>query len=110
MYYCNKCKRVVEGATWECETPNHKFRQVGEPSSNPFYHEVRCEICGSDDLEETRDCECCGEPAVEEYCDWCMDEAQSAARHFAKGNIKRVILLQDACEKLWEEMYLEEKK
>ena len=86
MYYCEKCKRFVEGSTWESQAPNHKFTRTEEPSNNPFYREVRCEMCGSDNLTEANECECCGEPTVETYCEGCMEEAPWVVNHLLKRN------------------------
>ena len=114
MYYCEKCKRFVNGADWECASPNHKMGEVEEASNSPFYREVRCEICGSDDLEEAYKCEYCGEPTLDTYCDWCMDEATAVVRFFIKGHENRaearVGLLEEACNKVWLEIQHEKEK
>lgn len=115
MYYCEKCKRFVEGSLWEQLTPNHRMTNVGDcGSENAFYHETRCEICGSDDLEEADECEFCGEPTLDIYCDWCMDEATTVVRFFIKGYEKRaearVALLEEACNKVWLEIQKEKEE
>lgn len=102
MYYCKRCKRFVEGATWEQKTPAHKL--VRGSGNNAFYKEVRCEICGSDNLQEASHCEVCGDPTLETYCDFCMDDAKSVARYFAQGNLDKLNLLQDACAEVWIEV------
>ena len=60
--FCNDCKRyfVEDEATVTVE------REVG-------YKEVLCPYCGSDDLEESHRCKCCGEQTVNEFCDYCME-------------------------------------
>lgn len=91
MYYCEDCKRFVVGSKWEDS-------------------KTRCEICGGTDLEKVRKCNYCGEPAQNNYCDWCMDEATSVVRWFLRNTTKpleRVDLLQEACSAVWVEMKME---
>ena len=102
MYYCERCKRFVEGDTWEQMTPNHKL--VRGDGSFAFYKEVRCECCGSDSIEEALECEVCGDPTLETYCEFCMGDAKAVARHFGEGNLDRLNLLQEACEQVWFEV------
>ena len=86
MYWCKKCEKFVESSTWEGER--------------------KCEVCGSTELEEAKECWCCGEPSLKKYCDWCWDEATSVVRFFVKNkeNPRHWLdLVSDASTAVWYE-------
>ena len=59
MYYCNDCREFVTGQTYE----------VGPESTEP--PETICDICGSDDIEDSEDCPYCDEQkrTEQDMCD-----------------------------------------
>jgi len=64
MYYCESCKSFVDGKTYE----------VGPESIDP--PETVCEVCGSDDLEDSEDCPYCEEQkrTEQDMCDDCQEK------------------------------------
>jgi len=104
MYYCESCKKFVNGSTWESESPNHRMRETS-CGGGGFYREVRCEECGGNSLEEAYNCEVCGEPTLETYCDWCMSEAMSVAKAFIGDDKHKAELLEDVSDKIWMELH-----
>ena len=64
MYYCNDCREFVTGKTYE----------VGPESIDP--PETVCELCGSDDLEDSEDCPYCDEQkrTDQDMCDNCQEQ------------------------------------
>jgi len=64
MYYCESCKSFVEGKTYE----------VGPESIDP--PETVCEVCGSDDLEDSEDCPYCEQQkrTDQDMCDDCQEK------------------------------------
>ena len=67
MYYCNDCREFVTGQTYE----------VGPESTEPS--ETVCEVCGSDDIEQTDSCPYCGDPirSDQDMCDGCRKTAET---------------------------------
>lgn len=61
--YCNNCKSFVTGKTYE----------VGPESIEP--PETVCELCGSDNLEDSEDCPYCEEQkrTDQDMCDDCQE-------------------------------------
>ena len=61
--YCNNCKSFVGGKTYE----------VGSESIEP--PETVCELCGSDDIEDSEDCPYCDEQkrTEQDMCDTCQE-------------------------------------
>ena len=64
MYYCNDCRDFVTGKTYE----------VGPESIEP--PETICELCGSDNLEDSEDCPYCEEQkrTDQDMCDDCQEK------------------------------------
>lgn len=64
MYYCNDCREFVTGKTYE----------VGPESIEP--PETVCELCGSDDIEDSEDCPYCEEQkrTDQDMCDDCQEK------------------------------------
>lgn len=62
--YCNNCKSFVDGKTYE----------VGPESAEP--PETVCELCGSDNIEDSEDCPYCDEQkrTDQDMCDTCQDK------------------------------------
>jgi len=62
--YCNTCKAFVTGKTYE----------VGPESIEP--PETVCELCGSDDIEDSEDCPYCDEQkrTDQDMCDDCQEK------------------------------------
>lgn len=62
--YCNNCKSFIEGQTYE----------VGPESIDP--PETVCEVCGSDDIEDSEDCPYCDEQkrTDQDMCDNCQEQ------------------------------------
>lgn len=69
--YCNDCKSYFDEPIVEMD------RETG-------YREATCPHCGSDYLEETQLCKCCGADTVNEYCDNCMEEIAEELRDLQK--------------------------
>ena len=61
--YCNNCQSFIEGQTYE----------VGPESIEP--PETVCELCGSDDIEDSEDCPYCDEQkrTDQDMCDTCQE-------------------------------------
>ena len=62
--YCNNCQSFIEGQTYE----------VGPESIDP--PETVCELCGSDDIEDSEDCPYCDEQkrTDQDMCDDCQEK------------------------------------
>ena len=71
MYYCNDCREFVTGKTYE----------VGPDSTEPS--ETVCEVCGSDDIEQTDNCPYCGDPIriEQDMCDGCRKTAETIIKN-----------------------------
>ena len=82
MYYCESCKSFVEGKTYE----------VGPESIDP--PETVCEVCGSDDLEDSEDCPYCDEQkrTDQDMCDNCQEQFDRIIRN-AIAEIEKEFLI-----------------
>ncbi len=92
--YCNNCKSFVEGKTYE----------VGPESIDP--PETVCEVCGSDDLEDSEDCPYCDEQkrTDQDMCDDCQEAFDSIV------NDAIVAIEKELCIDYKEAVYLLERK
>ena len=85
--YCADCKQYFE-----------------EPVVTPMEQEtgyvgVFCPCCGSDFIEETTPCKCCGEEALDDFCDTCKENLAEALEDIASGfNITADVLEDMICE------------
>lgn len=67
MYYCNDCNNEFE------EPVNRKTtyeREYGVSDLFQTQHEylvTECPVCGSDDIEEMKICDCCGEWVPDDF-------------------------------------------
>ena len=94
MYYCNDCREFVTGKTYE----------VGPESIEP--PETICEICGSDDIEDSEDCPYCDEQkrTDQDMCDNCQEAFDSIV------NDAIVAIEKELCINYKEATYLLERK
>jgi len=94
MYYCESCKSFVEGKTYE----------VGPESIDP--PETVCEVCGSDDLEDSEDCPYCEQQkrTEQDMCDDCQEAFDSIV------NDAIVAIEKELCIDYKEAVYLLERK
>ena len=94
MYYCESCKSFVEGKTYE----------VGPESIDP--PETVCEVCGSDDLEDSEDCPYCEQQkrTDQDMCDDCQEAFDSIV------NDAIVAIEKELCIDYKEAVYLLERK
>jgi len=94
MYYCESCKSFVEGKTYE----------VGPESIDP--PETICELCGSDDLEDSEDCPYCEQQkrTDNDMCDDCQEAFDSIV------NDAIVAIEKELCIDYKEAVYLLERK
>ena len=78
--YCNNCQSFIEGQTYE----------VGPESIEP--PETVCEVCGSDDIEQTDNCPCCGDPIriEQDMCDGCRKTAEEIIKK-AVSEIEKIL-------------------
>ena len=92
--YCNNCKSFVEGQTYE----------VGPESIEP--PETVCELCGSDDIEDSEDCPYCDEQkrTDQDMCDDCQEAFDSIV------NDAIVAIEKELCIDYKEAVYLLERK
>ena len=92
--YCNNCKSFVEGKTYE----------VGPESIDP--PETVCEVCGSDDLEDSEDCPYCEQQkrTEQDMCDDCQEAFDSIV------NDAIVAIEKELCIDYKEAVYLLERK
>jgi len=82
MYYCNDCREFVNGKTYE----------VGPESAEP--PETVCELCGSDDIEDSEDCPYCDEQkrTDQDMCDNCQEQFDRIVRN-AIAEIEKEFLI-----------------
>jgi len=94
MYYCNNCKSFVEGKTYG----------VSSDSIDP--PETVCEVCGSDDLEDSEDCPYCEQQkrTDQDMCDDCQEAFDSIV------NDAIVAIEKELCIDYKEAVYLLERK
>ena len=92
--YCNNCKSFVDGKTYE----------VGPESIDP--PETVCEVCGSDDIEDSEDCPYCDEQkrTDQDMCDDCQEAFDSIV------NDAIVAIEKELCIDYKEAVYLLERK
>lgn len=73
MYYCDNCDSFFDEPAAERE-------MMGYYGSAPAYQDFAvCPYCKSDDFEEAKVCEICGEPFIEDdlhdrVCSFCLDD------------------------------------
>ena len=94
MYYCESCKSFVDGKTYE----------VGPESIDP--PETICELCGSDNLEDSEDCPYCEQQkrTEQDMCDDCQEAFDSIV------NDAIVAIEKELCIDYKEAVYLLERK
>lgn len=92
--YCNNCKSFVEGKTYG----------VSPDSIEP--PETVCELCGSDDIEDSEDCPYCDEQkrTDQDMCDNCQEAFDSIV------NDAIVAIEKELCIDYKEAVYLLERK
>jgi len=71
MYYCNDCRDFVTGKT---------YGVLSESTEPP---ETICELCGSDDIEDSEDCPYCDEQkrTDQDMCDNCQEQFDRIIRN-----------------------------
>ncbi len=80
--YCNDCMQYFDEAIVTIE------KDTG-------FREALCPCCGSDDLDESHPCKCCGEETVNDFCDNCMENIAEELKDLQKRFDTTMSVLED---------------